>query len=305
MGTTVPLTWWRKGTDRLRQRAGAAIRRSAGLSGTPPPRCDDPARAYAAVDGVARVVHGDLASMFIGGLGSLFLQMLHPHAMAGVADHSRYQEDPRGRLLSTANFISTTTYGSRERAREAIERVLYVHRFVHGVADDGQPYDANDPHLLSWVHCAEVSMFLEGYRRFGRRSLSAGDADRYVREMAKPARDLGVLDPPQSVAQLRAQLAAFRPELRLSADGATARDFVARGHMRSSTSRMVYRLLVRCSWTLLEPWARDLLGVPRSRFSEHLCWRPAGRALSRLLRLAVPPVPAQVARVSPPSTTTT
>ena len=28
--------------------------------------------------------------MLVGGLGSLFFQMLHPLAMAGVADHSRY-----------------------------------------------------------------------------------------------------------------------------------------------------------------------------------------------------------------------
>ena len=65
-----------------------------------------------------------------------------------------------------------------------IERVLAVHQSVRGVADDGVAYYANDPHLLEWVHCAEMSMFLAGYQRFGRYHLSAADADRYVAEMA-------------------------------------------------------------------------------------------------------------------------
>ncbi len=132
----------------LRRRANARIRAAAGLNVSPPPRCSDPHEAFGDVYGVARVVHGDLPSMLVGGLGSLFFQMLHPYAMAGVAQHSRYQDDPLGRLLQTANFISATTYGTRATAQGAIERVLSVHRFVHGVADDGQPYDANDPHLL-------------------------------------------------------------------------------------------------------------------------------------------------------------
>ena len=28
---------------------------------------------------------------------------------------------------------------------------------------DGTPYDANDPELLTWIHVAEVRMFLSGY----------------------------------------------------------------------------------------------------------------------------------------------
>ena len=108
--------------------------------------------------------------MLVGGLGSLFIQMLHPHTMAGVAQHSRYREDPLGRLLQTANFIGFTTYGTKAQAYASIERVLAVHQVVRGVADDGVTYYANDPHLLAWVHAAETSMFLTAYRRFGTRS---------------------------------------------------------------------------------------------------------------------------------------
>ena len=183
----------------LRRRVNRDIRQSVGLSKEPPARCNDPAEAYFALDSVARVIHGDLPPMLVGGLGSLFIQMLHPHTMAGVAQHSRYREDPLGRLLQTANFIGFTTYGTRAEAYASIERVLAVHQAVRGVADDGAPYFANDPHLLAWVHAAETSMFLNAYRRFGTVRLSDDDADRYVREMAQLALDLGMVDPPRSV----------------------------------------------------------------------------------------------------------
>src|SRR4029450_3232047 len=47
-------------------------------------------------------VHAD-PSMLIGGLCALLLQTLHPLAMAGIADHSNYREDPLGRLGGTGS----------------------------------------------------------------------------------------------------------------------------------------------------------------------------------------------------------
>jgi uncharacterized protein (DUF2236 family) len=298
------LATYRDSLRRRQLRAGVAIRRSVGLDGAPPPRCDDPREAFGDVNGVARVVHRELPSMLVGGLGSLFFQMLHPLAMAGVADHSRYQEDPLGRLLSTANFISATTFGSRESARAAIDRVLTVHQFVHGVADDGRPYDANDPHLLLWVHCAEIYMFLNGFRRFGSRRLSDEEASRYVAEMALLAEALGVERAPRTVGELEAALLSFRGELRLSAAGTEARDFIAYGLMESRAQRAVYRLMVLSSWSLLPRYAQEVLGVRRSALLDRVVIRPATSLMCRVMRLAVPG-PAQVAIVSPPSTAST
>jgi uncharacterized protein (DUF2236 family) len=290
---------------RVRDHANRSIRASAGLTrGTPPPRCDDPAESYSEVDGVARLVHGELPSMLIGGLGSLFFQMLHPLAMAGVADHSRYQDDPLGRLLQTANFIGATTYGTKADARVAIERVLKVHEYVHGVTADGVAYDSNDPHLLLWVHCAEISMFLSGYRRFGARRLSDAEADRYVAELRPLAIDLGVIDPPRTVRELDAALLSFRPELRLIEEGVVARDFIAYGLMKSRLQRVVYRLFVLSSWALLPDWAQATLGVRTNVIFDRLFVRPASHALCAAIRLAVPPAP-QFAMPSPPSTATT
>ena len=54
-----------------------------------------------------------------------------------------------GRLRRTARFIALTTFGSRDEAEAAIERVRTVHAQVHGTLPDGTPYDAGDPHLLA------------------------------------------------------------------------------------------------------------------------------------------------------------
>jgi uncharacterized protein (DUF2236 family) len=276
---------------RLRRRVNRDIRNSVGLSREPPPRCNDPDEAYFALDSVARIIHGDLPPMLVGGLGSLFIQMLHPHTMAGVAQHSRYREDPPGRLLQTANFIGYTTYGTRSQAYASIERVLAVHQVVRGVADDGATYFANDPHLLAWVHAAETSMFLTAYRRFGAVRLSEADADRYVHEMANLATDLGMVDPPTSVAELEAAIERFRPELRLTVEGATARDFVVRGVQRGVINRSANWLLVRSSYALMAPWQRDLLGVAERPLRDHWFIQPATSVFCRLLRFFVPPPP--------------
>jgi uncharacterized protein (DUF2236 family) len=139
------------------------------------------------------------------------------------------------------------------------------------------------------VHAAETSMFLAGYRRYGTIRLSDADADRYVLEMANLARDLGMVDPPTSVAELAATIQRFRPELRLSPDGALARDFVVRGVQRTTIRRSVNWLLVRGSFALMQPWELELLGVRRRPLRDRLFIQPATALLCRVLRLFVPP----------------
>src|SRR3954447_3631416 len=134
-------------------------------------------------DAVIRRVHADSA-MFVGGLRALLLQSLHPLAMAGVAEHSDYRADPWGRLQRTADFIAVTTFGNVAMAEQAVAVVHRVHERVVGVAPDGRPYAANDPHLLAWVHIAEVDSFLTAHQRFGSAPLDPDDADRYVHDVA-------------------------------------------------------------------------------------------------------------------------
>src|SRR3546814_5290853 len=72
----------------------------------------------------------------------------------------------RSRLRRTAQFISGTTYGSREQALALISRVKAIHDHVHGQLPDGTPYSAHDPDLLTWVHVTEVTSFLHSYVRY-------------------------------------------------------------------------------------------------------------------------------------------
>jgi uncharacterized protein (DUF2236 family) len=249
----------------------------------------DPDVSYFPVDGVARLVHADLSSMIVGGIASLFLQMLHPHAMAGVAQHSRYQYDPLGRLLQTANFIGSTTFGTEEAAFASIERVRSVHASVRGLADDNVAYDANDPHLLAWVHAAETSMFLRGYQTFGKQRITPDESNAYVAEMAKLARDLGAEEPPTTTAELQATLLRFRSELRLSIDGVEARDFLRDGFVNGFLARLAYRLFVLSSLDLLDPWSLDQLGVKKSSILRRSAVRLSTHALCSVVRLFVPP----------------
>lgn len=165
-------------------------------------------------DAVIRRVHGDFTSMMIGGVSALMLQMLHPGALAGVWDHSNFRHDMPGRLRRTAQFIGTTTYGSTEDAERLIERVALIHRRVRGELPDGTPYSADDPHLLTWVHVAEVSSFLRAFLRYRDPLLSPRLQDRYLDESAEIARRLGAEDIPRTRRDVAEYLRQVRKDLR-------------------------------------------------------------------------------------------
>ncbi len=134
--------------------------------------------------------------MFVGGMRALLFQSLHPLAMAGVAQHSDYRSDPWGRLRRTADFLAATTFGPASQAQRAVDTVHRVHERVVGTASDGRPYAANDPHLLEWVHIAELDSFLAAHDRYGERPLVGNERDRYVADAAVVARGAGCDRPP-------------------------------------------------------------------------------------------------------------
>ncbi|WP_051080125.1 oxygenase MpaB family protein [Demetria terragena] len=205
-------------------------------------------------------VHAD-ASMFGAGVRALLLQSLHPLAMAGVADHSDYREDPWGRLQRTSAFISTTTFGTIEDAERLIAKVRGIHRRVHGVAQDGRPYRADDPRLLMWVHCAEAESFLTMHQRYGAAPLTDAQADTYVAQIGSISAHLGLPDPPQTVRDLHQVLADFRPELMVTPAALEAAKFVVHEPPLSRSARPAYALLVDGAVATLPPYARSMLGM--------------------------------------------
>ena len=173
---------------------------------------DTPGPRWFDEDRPIRRVHAD-ASMFVGGLRALLLQSLHPLAMAGVAEHSDYRGDPWGRLQRTSTFLAVTTFGTATDAQRAVDKVRGIHRRVTGVAPDGRRYAAGDPHLLEWVHIAEVDSFLLAYQLYGAHPLDQRGRDGYVADTARVARALGVVDPPRTERELTERIEAYRPEL--------------------------------------------------------------------------------------------
>ena len=282
---------------RVRRHVRHRVRRSFGITGEARPPCNDADEAYFEPGSITRELHSDLPSMLIGGVAALLFQMLHPLAMAGVADYSNYRQDPLGRLERTAMFLGTTTFRSRHEAEAAVARVRQVHELVVGTAPDGRPYAASDPALIAWVHAAEVRSFLSAALAYGPRLLSPAEQDRYVDEMARVALALGATEVPHSVPELDAYFDEVRPQLHLTRDARIARNFVLRGVGRWPHEITTYGLLVAAAQGVLPPWARRQLRLPQVPAGDRLAVRPVARALSTALRwIAAPPTPSDQPR---------
>ena len=247
---------------------------------------DTPGPRWFADDRPIRRVHAD-ASMFVGGLRALLLQSLHPLAMAGVAQHSDYRGDPWGRLQRTSTFLAVTTFGTATDAQRAVDKVRGIHRRVRGQAPDGRDYRADDPHLLEWVHIAEVDSFLQAYQLYGAAPLDQAGRDDYVADTARVAAALGVLDPPRTEAELRSRLAGYRSELSSTEAAREAARFLLITPPLSLLARAPYGVLAASAVSMLPPWARLPLRLPYLPPLEATAIRLSGRVLVSGIRWAL------------------
>jgi uncharacterized protein (DUF2236 family) len=240
---------------------------------------------YFGPDSVTWRVHAD-GSMLIGGLRALFFQMMHPLAMAGVAEHSDYKRHPLDRLANTSQFVAVTTFGTKEQADQAFAMVDRVHQRVRGTAPDGRPYSATDPHLVSWVHHAEVVSFLAAYQRYGVLPLSNSEADAYVNEMAIICERLGGETPARSVAELHDVLNAFEPELVASDQARDASRWLLRAPL-PLTARPAFAVIAPAAIGLLPKNVREDLRLPHIEQIDPVLVQPAARTLVRTLEWAI------------------
>jgi uncharacterized protein (DUF2236 family) len=278
---------------RVRRRLGAELfRRVAGpdgarhrerIHGTPGPRW------FEAGSPIARV-HGD-ASMFVGGIRAVLLQTMHPAAMTAVAEHSGYRGDMWGRLARTSRFIAVTTFGTETHAQQAVDAVRAIHERVTGTLPDGTPYVASDPHLLLWVHVAEVQSFLLAHQVYGKHPLDQAGRDEYVAQTAVVARKLGVLDPPTTEAELDAAVESFRPELDATDHAREAVSFLVWHPPLPIAARPPYGVLVAAAVGLMPVWTRRPLRLPWLPVSERTVVRALGKAATGTVRWALRPPP--------------
>lgn len=274
----------------VRERAGDALfARVAGPDGAANrTRIQDaPGPRWFAAGSPIQRVHGD-AAMFVGGLRALLLQSLHPSAMAAVAAHSGYRADPWGRLARTSTFLAVTTFGPAGDAQTAVDRVRAIHDRVRGRTAAGVPYVAGDPHLLTWVHVAEVDSFLRAHQVYGARALDPAQADEYVAQTAVVARALGAHDPPTDVRALAATLGAYRDELSATAEARDTAAFLLREPPVPRPARPGYGVLAAAAVALLPRETRAMLGVGDHPWLDATLARAGGHAVTAAIRWALP-----------------
>ena len=220
-------------------------------------------------DSVTWRIHAD-PSFSVGGLRALLLQALHPVAMDGVARFSgAFRDDPWPRLIRTAAYVDTITFGTRTEAVRAVARVRGMHRRLGGVEETtGRGYRVDDPDLLLWVHCCEVDSLLTTARRAGL-PLSDDDADRYVAEQVTAAELVGVdrADVPASAAELADYFERMRPSLAATSAARDAYRLIVLPPMPPwvrflTPAQPAWGGLAALAVALLPQWARRLYSLP-------------------------------------------
>ncbi len=167
-----------------------------------------------------------------GGVRALLLQLTHPLAMAGVAEHSRYREDVLGRLQGTSAYVGVSTFGSVDEVLAMARRVRAMHVPVRGSAPDGRAYSAEAPDLLAWVGIALIDSFLTADRLWSPRPVRGARADAFVAEQARIA---ALLDPRVDLDEVRAEADALR-------DGSLELPMIAEGSLPTTEAALQERL---------------------------------------------------------------
>ncbi|MFJ8830939.1 oxygenase MpaB family protein [Micromonospora aurantiaca] len=238
--------------------------------------------------------------LIVAGLRSLYLQALHPRAMAGVAQNSNYRTDAWGRLVRTATYVGTTIYGTTAEAEAAGRRLRTRHSRMRATDPvTGEEFRVDDPDLLRWVHVTEVESFVSTARRAGL-ALTDDEVDGYYTEQRRSAALVG-LDPddvPGTAAEVADYYRDVRPQLRMTREAAETAVFLtappipwklslpARVGLNLGPPRWAYFGIAATALGMLPPWALRLyggLGLPTTALSADLS--------ARALRLALAAVP--------------
>ncbi len=255
-------------------------------------------------DSVTWKVHNE-PIVTMGGLRSLYLQALHPRAVAAVVQNSGYKSDPWGRFNRTSEYVGTVLYGSTEEVQRIAGRIRRMHsRMTATDPRTGARFRIDEPELLRWVHVAEVESFLSTARRAGLK-LTDDEVDRYYTEQLRAAELVG-LDPatvPATAAEVAAYYDRMRPLLGITREAAETALFLTvpplpdfwgnralRLGLNFGPARLAYFGVAGTAVALLPPWARKMyggLGLPTTDLSADLSVRGMRLLLSAVLA-AVP-----------------
>lgn len=255
-----------------------------------------PDLGYFGPDSVSWRVHREVTVLF-GGARALLMQAAHPLVVAGANQTGMYERDPWKRLQRTLILTYTVTFGSKEEADAAAEKINLVHTRINGIDPvTGKRYDALDPILLLYVHACLVDSALlfeeltvgelddAGRERFHREQMLAA-------EMMLVPRDLI----PPTVPALRAWLADFedRGDLMVT-EGARRVYELFLDPPEEAEWRPILRGVSRLAFGTLSPLLREMYGVPMSPAK-----RAAMAATFAGIRVARPALPPKYRYIAP------
>ena len=233
------------------------------------------------------IVHRDFSTL-VGGVRALLMQALHPGSLTGVAQHSRYEADPLGRLSGTIRWLTVTTFGSHTAIQNEAARVNRMHTRVTGEYQTSQgetkPYKAADKDLLLWVHVAFMDSFLRSHQNYSKAPIPGG-ADEYVRLWSKSVGPLGLDKAPMSESELEATLDNFYPQLTVTQETKDVIHWIKNAPL-PLLAKPVYRLLFHSALASMPENYRELIGL---RGWPLWFTRPVTTTLLRIMRFAIGP----------------
>ena len=239
---------------------------------------------------VSRKLHAERA-LLLGWGRALLLQFAHPQVAQGIADHSGFLREKRGRwgrLRRTLDAMLVLTYGTVDEAAAVARGINAIHDRVHGraaSAGDRPPtaYSAHDPELLRWVHATLVDSFIVAYQLYVA-PLSPAEKNSYCAESAGIEPLFGIPDGflPRTSDALGRYMGAMLAGPDLAVTEAARR-----------LAGELFTPVPRVAWPLMALGRLSAIGLlpPRLRADYGFAWSPrhasALRVSARALRVAV------------------
>src|SRR6266700_7797723 len=236
----------------------------------------DPARDDDGLFGPGSVTWRIMSSriMWVAVLRALYLQALHPRVIRGTLQNAATITEPAdawARLRRTRTFIETRTFGTTAEDERAGRRVRTIHASLTGTDPDGTRYRVDDPELLLWVHCGEVSSCADIARR-SRLPFSAADLDAFVAEQRTSAELIGIdrSAAPASMAELNAYYEQIRPRLHAGDEARQALRVIMLPPVPNGNRglKLGMTLVSALAFSTLPGWARRMYGRPTGPVSE-------------------------------------
>jgi uncharacterized protein (DUF2236 family) len=248
--------------------------------------------ALVAPDSVSWQVFKNPLTLFIGGVTAVILELAEPRVRAGVWGHTTFRLDPMPRLQRTGLAAMMTVYGPRSQVEAMTSGISHMHQHISGLTHDGQPYRADDPELLDWVHATASFGFLHAYRNYVR-ALDDADCDRFHEEGQYSAYLYGATGTHASRLQVHALFQEMHGKLEPSPIVFEFLDVMQRVPLAPRPFRPMQALLIKAAVELVPAPIRQHLGLGERwslRGWQRRIVRRMGGAADRLLLRSSPAV---------------